>query len=64
VVAAHAAFRFFSDHPGPSTFDELVKAAQKAGVAEPVRAAALRFLETGALPYQRLSHMYGQAASR
>jgi uncharacterized Zn finger protein len=52
VVAAHAAFRFFSDHPGPSTFDELVKAAQKAGVAEPVRAAALRFLETGALPYQ------------
>ena len=54
VVAAHAAFRFFSDHPGPSTFDELVKAAQKAGVAEPVRAAALRFLETGALPYQMI----------
>ena len=54
MVAAHAAFRFFSDHPGPSTFDELVKAAQKAGVAEPVRAAALRFLETGALPYQMI----------
>jgi uncharacterized Zn finger protein len=52
VVAAHAAFKFFSDHPGPSTFDELVKAAKKAGVEEPVRAAALRFLETGALPYQ------------
>ena len=41
VVAAHAAFRFFSDHPSPSTFDELVKAARKAGVEEPVRAAAL-----------------------
>jgi uncharacterized Zn finger protein len=52
VVAAHAAFRFFSDHPGPSTFDELVKAARKAGVEEPVRAAALRFLETGAQPYR------------
>ena len=52
VVAAHAAFRFFSDHPSPSTFDELVKAARKAGVEEPVRAAALHFLETGALPYQ------------
>ena len=29
-----------------------MKAARKAGVEEPVRAAALRFLETGALPYQ------------
>jgi uncharacterized Zn finger protein len=55
VVAAHAAFQFFSDWPGPSTFDELMKAARKAGVEEPVRAAALRFLETGALPYRVVS---------
>jgi uncharacterized Zn finger protein len=52
VVAAHAAFWFFSDHPSFSTFDALVKAARKAGVEEPVRAAALRFLETGAPPYR------------
>ena len=52
MVAAHAAHKFFSDYPSPSTFDELVKAAKKAGVEEPVRAAALRFLETGVMPYQ------------
>jgi uncharacterized Zn finger protein len=52
VVAAHAAHKFFSDYPGPATFDELVKAARKAGVEEPVRTAALRVLETGAMPYQ------------
>ncbi len=52
VVAAHAAHNFFSDHPSPSLFDELVKAARKAGVEDPVRTAALRFLETGAMPYQ------------
>ena len=52
VVAAHAALKFFSEYPGVSTFDELVKAARKAKVEEPVRAAALRFLETGAMPYQ------------
>jgi uncharacterized Zn finger protein len=51
VVAAHAAASFF-DHPSMSTFDELAKAADKAGVGETVRAAALRFLETGAMPYQ------------
>jgi uncharacterized Zn finger protein len=52
VVAAHAAFQFFSDRPCPSTFNELVKAARKAGVEVPVRAAALRFLETGTMPYR------------
>ena len=52
VVAAHAALKFFSEYPSASTFDELVKAARKAGVEEPVRTAALHFLETGALPYQ------------
>jgi uncharacterized Zn finger protein len=52
VVAAHAALKFFSEYPGASTFDELMKAARKAKVEEPVRTAALHFLETGALPYQ------------
>lgn len=52
VVAAHAAHKFFSDYPGPTSFDELIKAARKAGGEEPVRDAALRFLETGAMPYQ------------
>jgi uncharacterized Zn finger protein len=52
VVAAHSALKFFSEYPGASTFDELMKAARKAKVEEPVRVAALHFLETGALPYQ------------
>jgi uncharacterized Zn finger protein len=51
VVAAHAARPFF-EHPSLSTFDELVKAARKAGAEEPVRAAAMRFLETGTGPFQ------------
>ncbi len=51
VVAAHAAFEFFF-RPGRSGFNELVKAARKAKVEEPVRTAALHFLETGATPYQ------------
>jgi uncharacterized Zn finger protein len=50
VVAAHAAYKFF-DHPSRSTFDELIKAARKAKVADSVRAAALRFLETGTRPF-------------
>ncbi len=54
VVAAHAACQFF-DRPSPSTFDELVKAAKKAEVEEPVCAAALRFLETGVMPFQVVS---------
>ncbi|CAN5905834.1 SWIM zinc finger family protein [soil metagenome] len=52
VVAAHVAFKFFSEYPSTCKFDDLMKATQQAGVEEPVRAAALRFLETGAMPYQ------------
>jgi uncharacterized Zn finger protein len=52
VVAAHAAQKFFDNYPGLSSFDELMKAARQAGVEEPVRAAALRFLETGVRPYR------------
>jgi uncharacterized Zn finger protein len=51
VVAAHAAYPFF-ENPSPAGFRELVKAARKAKVEEPVRAAALHFLETGKKPYQ------------
>jgi len=51
VVAAHAAFKFFAQ-PHRGGFDELVSAAKKAGVEKPVRAMALRFLETGAMPYR------------
>jgi uncharacterized Zn finger protein len=54
VVAAHAASPFF-DQPSRTGFDELMKAASKAGVEEPVRAAALRFLETGAAPVEVIS---------
>jgi uncharacterized Zn finger protein len=51
VVAAHAAWRFF-EHPGRTTFDELIAHAAKAKCGEQVRAAALRFLETGVSPFQ------------
>ncbi|MDR3622656.1 MAG: hypothetical protein P4L85_25110 [Paludisphaera borealis] len=54
-VAAHAAQKFFADHPGPTSFDDLVEAARKAGVEESVRAAALHFLETGVAPYRLVS---------
>jgi len=54
VVAAHAARPFF-DRPGLATFDELIQAAKKAKVEKPVRAAALRFLETGEAPYRFLA---------
>jgi uncharacterized Zn finger protein len=49
VVAAHAAGRFFSD-PGVETFREMLAAAARAKCRDAVRAAALRFLETGELP--------------
>lgn len=51
VVAAHAAHNFF-DRPSADAFTELTTAATKAGVEKPVRAAALQFLETGAMPYR------------
>ena len=64
VVAAHAAHTFFSGYPSPATFDEMMKAARKAGVEEPVRAAALRFLETGTIPYHVLPPPRARAKSK
>jgi uncharacterized Zn finger protein len=51
VVAAHAAWQFF-ERPGRSSFDELVAQSAKAKCGEQVRTAALRFLESGDLPFQ------------
>lgn len=51
VVAAHAALAFF-ERPSPHGFEELMKAAKKAKVEDAVRAAALKFLETGAAPFR------------
>jgi uncharacterized Zn finger protein len=51
IVAAHAAWRFF-EQPGKEAFDELIAHATKAKCGEQVRAAALRFLETGVSPFQ------------
>ena len=42
----------FLNEPGKTTFDELVARAEKAKCGEQVRAAALRFLETGKSPFQ------------
>nr|MCU0703119.1 SWIM zinc finger family protein [Fimbriiglobus sp.] len=50
VVAAHAAAHFFQQ-PSRELFHELVSAAKKANVEQPVREMALRFLETGVMPY-------------
>jgi uncharacterized Zn finger protein len=63
VVAAHAARSFF-DHPSQSRFDELMKAASKAGVEAPVRAAALRFLETGVAPFEAIAPPPAAATTR
>jgi len=49
VVAAHAACTFFN-HPSSQSFRELEAAAKKAKCYEPVRAAALQFLESGVAP--------------
>jgi uncharacterized Zn finger protein len=52
VVAAHVAHKFLDGYPSANGFDELIQAAKKAKVEEPVREAALRFLETGERPYR------------
>jgi len=51
IVAAHAAWQFF-ERPAKATFDELVARAVKVKCGEQVRAAALRFLETGVSPFK------------
>ena len=49
VVAAHAALQFLDD-PSLRAFKELEAAAKKAKCQDPVRAAALQFLESGVAP--------------
>lgn len=49
IAAAHAAWEFF-DHPSRESFQQLLKAANKAGCEESVRGIALTFLETGVSP--------------
>ena len=51
IVAAHAAHEFLDD-PSSRGFKDLEAAAKKAKCQEPVRAAALRFLETGVAPFR------------
>jgi uncharacterized Zn finger protein len=51
LVAAHAACKFF-ENPHAKMFEELVALAVKAKCGEQVRAAALRFLETGEEPFK------------
>ena len=49
AVAATRAAEFFGS-PSRARYDVLLQAAERAGVAEPVRRAALDFLETGKRP--------------
>ncbi len=49
IAAAHAAWEFF-EHPSRESFQQLLKAAVKAGCRESVRSIALTFLETGVSP--------------
>ena len=49
IAAAHAAFGFFSN-PSRDSFQNLIKAAAKAGCEDSIRGIALNFLETGASP--------------
>jgi len=53
IAAAHAALEFF-ERPGREKFDDLMKAAGKAGCEESVRGIALDFLETGASPFSSM----------
>ena len=61
-MAAHAAAEFFQ-HPAKTTLDKLVARAKKAKCADMVRAASLRFLETGVLPIQPIASRKGGKAS-
>lgn len=49
IAAAHAALGFFS-RPSRESFQQLLKAAAKAGCKDSIRGIALNFLETGVLP--------------
>ena len=49
IAAAHAALGFFA-HPSRDSFQNLIKAAAKAGCEDSIRGIALNFLETGASP--------------
>jgi len=51
VVAAHTVLQFFR-RPGFDTFDALCAAARKAGCVKAIRAATMRFLETGCCPVE------------
>lgn len=61
VVAALRAEDFFRQ-PALQTFQELQRAAERAGVWPAVRAAALHYLETGELPQATRRTRKGQAA--
>ncbi len=63
IVAAHAACDFF-DRPSRKSFDTLVSAATKAKCGETVRAASLRFLETGQQPFQWIKPQKGGQSLR
>jgi uncharacterized Zn finger protein len=63
VVAAHAAWHFF-ERPGKDAFRELLVWARKAKCEKPVRAAALRFLETGVSPLQPVESQKGARSLR
>jgi uncharacterized Zn finger protein len=49
IAAAHAALGFFT-HPSRESFQQLLKAAAKAGCKDSIRGIALNFLETGVSP--------------
>jgi uncharacterized Zn finger protein len=49
IAAAHAALGFFT-HPSHESFQQLLKAASKAGCKDSIRGIALNFLETGVSP--------------